>query len=191
MSDISKLTQALYRGKTWTILDKSFVTKGSKRFADAFGKRLTKQGFGKFVPVAGVVLGGALNWTTLEGIIDTADLVYRRRFLLDKYPHLDQKEALVLFGEDAPDIVPEDDDETISVLDEVAEAPPGSSFLIWQDTVGHIFLPPTQLGRAGRLSPGRKAPARSARAKDGRVRRWRSRGSAGPAHPRSVPTYAA
>ena len=56
------------------------------KFTEAFGRDLTKKGLGKVVPVAGILVGGTLNWTTLEGIVDTADMAYRRRFLLEKVP---------------------------------------------------------------------------------------------------------
>ena len=117
MADISRLTQALVRGKTWAELNKSVVSKVATEFTKAFGVRLTKQGLGKVVPAAGIVLGSAFNWTTLESIVDAADVAYRRRFLLEKYPQLADEEA----PGSLPD-VPDDDDETISVLDELAEA---------------------------------------------------------------------
>ncbi|WP_454697843.1 EcsC family protein [Arthrobacter humicola] len=119
MADISRLTQALVRKKTWEILDRSVVAQVSKQFAKAFGVRLTKQGLGKVVPVAGILVGSALNWTTLEGIVDAANIAYRRRFLLEKYPYLGDEEVLGLFpdvGQDSPD------DEAISVLGEIVEA---------------------------------------------------------------------
>ncbi|MBA2946500.1 EcsC family protein [Streptomyces himalayensis] len=121
MADISRLTQALFRGKTWEVLNDAVVTKVSQQFAKAFGFRLTKNGLGKAVPAFGIVVGGTLNWTTLEGIVDAADMAYRRRFLLEKYPHLADEEALAPFPDDDPD-VPDDADEEISVLDEIAEA---------------------------------------------------------------------
>jgi hypothetical protein len=43
---------------------------------------VTKQGLGTVVPAAGIVVGGALNWAILEGIVDAADLAYRRRSFL-------------------------------------------------------------------------------------------------------------
>ena len=121
MADISRLTQALVRKKTWEILDKSVVAQVSKQFAKAFGVRLTKQGLGKVVPVAGILIGGTLNWTTLEGIVDAANMAYRRRFLLEKYPQLDDEEVPGLFpvvDQDSPDEV----DEAISVIGELAVA---------------------------------------------------------------------
>jgi hypothetical protein len=93
MADISRLTQALLRGKAWAVLDKSVVATVSKQFARVFGTRFTRQSLGKVVPAAGILLGGAFNWTTFEAIVDTADIAYRRRFLLEKYPHLADQEA--------------------------------------------------------------------------------------------------
>ncbi|MFE1291299.1 EcsC family protein [Streptomyces sp. NPDC058751] len=121
MADISRLTQALFRGKTWEILNDAVVTKVSQQFAKAFGFRLTKKGLGKAVPAVGIVLGGTLNWTTLEGIVDAAEMAYQRRFLLEKYPHLADEEVSGLFTDTGQD-VPDDADEEISLLDEIVEA---------------------------------------------------------------------
>lgn len=121
LADISRLTQALVRGKTWEVLNKSVVSKVSAEFAKAFGFRLTKQGLGKIVPAAGIVIGGTFNWTTLESIVDAANVAYRRRFLLEKYPSIGD--------DDVPEPLPgvdldggDDSDQAISVLDELAEA---------------------------------------------------------------------
>jgi len=118
LSDISRLTQALFRGKAWAVLDKSLVSQVSRRFATAFGKRLTKQGLGKVVPAWGVFVGITLNWATLESIVDVADNEYRKRFLLEKYPHLNTGEASPSFT----DVVADDADEAISVINEIVEA---------------------------------------------------------------------
>ncbi|MFJ1807472.1 MULTISPECIES: EcsC family protein [unclassified Streptomyces] len=121
MSDVSRLTQALFRGKAWDVLNDAVVTKVSQQFAKAFGFRLTKKGLGKAVPAFGIVVGGTLNWTTLEGIVDAADMAYRRRFLLDKYPHLADEEASESFPDTGPDVT-DDADEEISLLGEIVEA---------------------------------------------------------------------
>nr|WP_258067573.1 EcsC family protein [Pseudoclavibacter sp. RFBI5] len=115
LADISRLTQALYRGQTWAILDKSVVSQVAKRFATAFKVRVTKQSLGKFVPLAGIALGGVFNWATLEGIVDAADVAYRRRFLLEKYPQLESVDTDIHPGLAAD----EADDETISIVDEI------------------------------------------------------------------------
>ena len=118
MADISKLTQALFRGKTWEVLNNAFVTKVAEKFTNAFGVRLTKMGLGKVVPAFGIVVGSTLNWATLEGVVDAAEMAYRRRFLLEKYPYLADEEAFATFTDTD---VADDVDEKISVLDEIAE----------------------------------------------------------------------
>ncbi|MEU8284242.1 EcsC family protein [Micromonospora sp. NPDC048905] len=119
-ADISRLTQALVRGKTWKVLNESVVARIAGRFADAVGRTLTKKGLGKVVPLAGILVGGTLNWTTLEGIVDTAEMAYQRRFLLEKYPQLLDEEPIEGFvvedTDDPNDVV----DDGFSVLDELA-----------------------------------------------------------------------
>lgn len=117
-ADISRLTQALVRGKTWEILNQSVISRASREVAKAMSVRLTKQGLGKIVPTAGIVIGGAFNWATIEGIVDGAEVAYRRRLLLEKYPQL--AEDLIAPEFDAVDDEPSDD--SFSVLDTVAEA---------------------------------------------------------------------
>jgi EcsC protein family len=121
MSDISRLTQALVRGKSWAALEESVLARLSRQFAAKFGARLTKQGLGKAVPALGILIGGTLNWTTLESIVDAADVAYRRRFLLEKYPQLGDDEAPG-FSQDVDPAAADGADETISVLRELKEA---------------------------------------------------------------------
>lgn len=121
MRDISRLTQALIRGKTWAVLNESVLARLSTQFAVKFGVRLTKQGLGKAVPAFGILIGGTLNWTTLEAIVDAADVAYRRRFLLEKYPQLGDEEAPG-FSPDVDPAAPDDTDQTISVLGELKAA---------------------------------------------------------------------
>jgi hypothetical protein len=66
------------------------------------------------------LLGAALNWATLEGIVDAADIAYRRRFLLEKYPHLPESDTFGAGDEAGAD--PQDGDERISVIHEIAQA---------------------------------------------------------------------
>lgn len=120
-ADISRLTQALVRGKAWAVLDASIVSKVAKQTAELTGKRLTKNSLGKAVPAVGIALGSAFNWATLEGVVDAANIAYRRRFLLEKYPNLklDSNSDLVTDGTDAQSVDPED---VISVVDELRNA---------------------------------------------------------------------
>ncbi|NMR31973.1 EcsC family protein [Arthrobacter sp. SF27] len=123
MADISRLTQALVRRKSWELLlDTSVVAQVSTKLAERFAVRLTKQGLGKVVPAAGIVLGSAFNWATLESIVDVANIEYRKRFLLEKYPHLADDEATAPL-QDVGEVAPDDEaDETISVIDELVDA---------------------------------------------------------------------
>ncbi|AKT52675.1 hypothetical protein ADJ73_08405 [Arsenicicoccus sp. oral taxon 190] len=117
LQDVSRLTQALVRKKSWDELNKSVLARITKRFATSFNVRWTQQSLGKVVPAAGIAVAGALNWATLESIVDTADFVYRRRFLLEKYPNLgpvDDREAFTVL--DAEPVA----DEEISIVDDLA-----------------------------------------------------------------------
>lgn len=118
-ADVSRLTQALVRGAPWIQLNNHLVAKVAQSFGKLFGQRLVRQSLGKAVPVAGVAAGSSLNWLTLEKIADAADLAYRRRFLLEKYPQLAEPEALPpLRDEDAAD----GDDPRIAVLSLLRDA---------------------------------------------------------------------
>lgn len=118
-ADVSRLTSALVRGAPWVTLNSSLVTSVVKSFTNLFGGRLIKQGLGKAVPVAGVAAGLSLNWLTLEQIADAADVAYRRRFLLEKYPQLAPSATEPpLRAETAAD----GDDPSIAVLDLLREA---------------------------------------------------------------------
>ncbi len=121
MSDVSRLTQALVRGKTWAVLNDSVVARVSQQVATTFGFRLTKKGLGKAIPAIGIVIGGTLNWSTLESILDAADVAYRRRLLIEKYPQLETGETSSWFSDVAGD-VSDDADERISVIDEIAQS---------------------------------------------------------------------
>ena len=118
LAEVSRLTQQLFRGATWKVLDQALITQLAKQLTTRFGVRLTKQSLGKVVPAAGIVLGASFNWATLESIVDAADVAYRRRFLLEKYPQLagDEGPAVV------DPVVPDEHDEVISILEELVEA---------------------------------------------------------------------
>lgn len=121
MADVSRLTQALVRGKTWAVLNESVISKVSQQVAKVFSFRLTKKGLGKAIPAIGIVVGGTLNWTTLESIVDAADVAYRRRLLIEKYPQLQTGEPSAWFSDIAGDVA-EDADQAFSVVDELADA---------------------------------------------------------------------
>lgn len=108
LADLSRLTQALVRGQSWEVLNQHLVARLSTKVTGKLAtSRLTKQGLGKVVPVAGIAIGATMNWATLERIVDAADVAYRRRFLIDKYPHLTEDgevEVHSVGDEDAGDV---------------------------------------------------------------------------------------
>jgi hypothetical protein len=114
MADISQLTQALYRRASWEVLNASIVSQLYVQFGARFGVRVTKQGLGRVVPVVGIAIGGVFNWATLEAVVDSAQIAYRRRFLLEKYPDLERPDVAI-HGDDIAE------DEVISVLDELVD----------------------------------------------------------------------
>lgn len=121
MRDISNLTQAIVRGKSWKELSKTVIGKVADQFNKQFQSRITKASLGKAIPVAGIIVGGVFNWATLERLTDVAQIVYRRRFLLEKYPQLAYTEAdfnIFTVSESEDNLA----DEEISVLADIDEA---------------------------------------------------------------------
>lgn len=118
-ADVSRLTQALVRGAPWIQLNQALVARVAQSFAQLFGQRLIQRSLGKVVPVAGVVAGTSLNWLTLEQIADAADVAYRRRFLLEKYPQLAESEAVPLLSDG---VATDGDDPSIGVLNLLRDA---------------------------------------------------------------------
>lgn len=118
-ADVSRLTRGLVRGAPWAQLNNSLVTQVTRSFSKSFGQRLVKRGLGKVVPVAGIAAGTSLNWLTLEQIADAADVAYRRRFLLEKYPQLAESEAVPLLSDD---VATGGDDPSIAVLNLLLDA---------------------------------------------------------------------
>lgn len=86
--DLVRLTQLLVRGATWEKLSEATFVKIAQKLSTALSIRFTKKSLGKLIPVVGVAVGASLNWATLEAVVDSADIAYRRRFLLAKYPDL-------------------------------------------------------------------------------------------------------
>lgn len=124
LSDLSRLTQALVRGKSWEVLNQHLVAQVSaKATAKLTTRQLTKQGLGKVIPLVGIGIGATMNWATLERIVDAADLAYRRRFLIEKYPHLEVEGAVEVIGEH--DDGAAEGDPVISIFDELPKPEDG------------------------------------------------------------------
>lgn len=84
-SELSRVTQALARRATWQTLNTSIVTQVVKRVYERLGLRLTQRTLGKAIPVLGVVAGAGLNAWTIQRSHDAAALLYRERWLRDRW----------------------------------------------------------------------------------------------------------
>lgn len=136
MRDLSYLTQKLFRNETWAVLNKSRISLALKETAEAFTLKFTKKSLGKAVPVIGVGLGFTLNLDTVSRTIETAEMAYRRRFLLDKYPQLAKSEP-TLDRHDVGDLHAEGDEEVISIIDLLDRTEPAGPAAEGQGRVDH------------------------------------------------------
>ncbi len=116
MRDLSYLTQKLFRNQTWAVLNKSKIAAALGEAAKALTLKFTRRSLGKAVPVIGIGLGFTLNLDTVSRTIETAEMAYRRRFLLDKYPQLAESEP-TLYPQETGDINEEGEEEVISIID--------------------------------------------------------------------------
>lgn len=112
-SDLVRLSQLLVRGKSWKLLNESVFARLATKLADQIGRTLTKKSLGKLIPFVGVGVGAVMNFATLEGVVDSANIAYRRRFLLEKYPDLNRDGDIPVAEKFADQI---DDTEIESVL---------------------------------------------------------------------------
>jgi hypothetical protein len=83
-AELSRLTQSLARGATWTTLERSALPVVLQRFARVFGVRLTKRKLGQMVPIVGIAVGGGVNYLLVDSVTTSAYWVYRERFLNEK-----------------------------------------------------------------------------------------------------------
>ena len=77
--------QKLARDATWKQLNEHAVARISQRVFERFGYTLTKRKLGEVVPVVGAVIGGGLNAQLLNSALEEIDVLYRERFLRDRY----------------------------------------------------------------------------------------------------------
>lgn len=116
-SDIVRLTGLLVRGKSWKLLNETVLAQVAQALLKATGKKLTQRSLGKLVPFVGVGVGAVMNFATLEGVVDSAGIAYRRRFLIEKYPDLIE-EGDIRVAEKFADQVDDDEAEEIITIDE-------------------------------------------------------------------------
>lgn len=116
-ADIVRLTGLLVRGKSWKLLNETVLAQIAQTIVKGVGKKLTQRSLGKLVPFVGVGVGALMNFATLEGVVDSAGIAYRRRFLLEKYPDL-ISEGDIIVGEKFADQIDDDEPEAIITIDE-------------------------------------------------------------------------
>lgn len=124
LQDLSKLSQLLYRGATWSSLNETVIARALNEFAKRFGVSFTKKTLGKAVPFVGIGVSATMNWATVESIIDEANRAYRRRFLVEKYPQLNLEDPGVstgLRGAGADDGLADDEISIVDIVEDVLD----------------------------------------------------------------------
>lgn len=84
-AQLSRLTQDLARRRAWARLQEHALTRITQAVYRKLGMNLTQRKLGAVVPVVGVVLGAGLNARLLDSALEEFDLLYRERFLVDRY----------------------------------------------------------------------------------------------------------
>ncbi|AEE47583.1 EcsC family protein [Cellulomonas fimi] len=118
--DISTLTQLLMRGATWSQLNTTATSRILGEVTKRLGVRLTKPALARYLPFVAVAAGISFNWMALEPVVDAANLAYRRRFLLEKYPHLAADDRIPFSR--SQDDADEGDDDPVSVVELLRES---------------------------------------------------------------------
>ena len=117
-ADIVRLTGLLVRGKSWKLLNETVFSRVAQALAKSISQKLTQRSLGKLIPFAGVGIGAVMNFATLEGVVDAANIAYRRRFLLDKYPDINEERDIDVVEKFA-DLIDDDESEEIITIDKV------------------------------------------------------------------------
>ena len=116
--ELNKIVQNLARKAAWKTLDKNGVTHVVKIVYKTLTMRITKEKLGQAVPVVGVIIGAGLNAALLGKMTSDANMLYRERFLREKYdlPYPPTGFTLVPDGTDFGD-----DDGSIPIVELVDE----------------------------------------------------------------------
>jgi len=102
--ELNKLVQALARRQTWEALNQNVMTAVIRSVFARFGVKLSQKKLGQAVPVLGVVVGAGVNAATISSVADAADMIYRERFLREKYGLPDFEAQVLVAQADAVDI---------------------------------------------------------------------------------------
>lgn len=83
--ELNRLVKMIVRNATWAELNQNVLTRVVRRLFLSLTERLTKRKLAIVLPFIGVALGGGMNTLTMSRIADASDLLYRERFLREKY----------------------------------------------------------------------------------------------------------
>lgn len=93
MLAFNKVMQDLARQGSVEMLGGSAIVSAMKSLFSAMGVRLATRKLAQIVPVAGIVVSAGLNAALMRTIGDTADHLYRERFLAERYGQVEASGA--------------------------------------------------------------------------------------------------
>jgi len=85
LAELTRLSVMIAKRKTWEELQRLVSVQVIKKIAQALGIRLTKGKLAQLVPVLGAAVGAGYNAWYLSQVTETAYLLYRERFLIEKH----------------------------------------------------------------------------------------------------------
>jgi hypothetical protein len=85
LAELSRASAMLGQRASWGELQRGASVSALKSSAEALGVRLTKGKLAQVLPVAGAVVGAGFNAWYLHEVTHTAYMLYRERFLEEKY----------------------------------------------------------------------------------------------------------
>ncbi len=84
LSTLNGVAREAAQGLTWKVLETQAVAQIIREVAQALGVNLTKRALGKVVPLLGAGVGATLDSLYLSDVCDSAENLYRERFLADQ-----------------------------------------------------------------------------------------------------------
>ncbi len=85
LSPMISLTNRLARQQAFELLEQAALNGAISRISKSLGAHLTRAKLAQIAPVTGAVVGGSYNAYYTSRVCATARILYRRRFLIEKY----------------------------------------------------------------------------------------------------------
>jgi hypothetical protein len=85
VAQLAKIARDVSTKRPWKELKKHAFVRAVRQIAKSLGLRLTRAKLAQIVPAAGAVFGGVFNAQFTSGVCDAAHMLYRERFLVEKY----------------------------------------------------------------------------------------------------------